>query len=36
MVSSMPNRAMNAGKNAVSGMARMGAATGLISSNSQR
>jgi hypothetical protein len=28
MVSSMPKRAMNAGRNAVIGMERMGAATG--------
>src|ERR1039457_7126320 len=36
IVSSMPNRAMKAGRNAVIGMERIGAATGLIRSWSQR
>src|SRR5271163_2838890 len=36
MVSSMPNKAMNAGRKAVSGIDRMGAATGLTNSKTQR
>ena len=36
MDSSMPNRAMNAGRKAVMGMERMGAATGLTRSCTQR
>src|SRR6266566_4243291 len=36
MVSSMPNKAMKAGKKAVIGMARIGAAIGFTSSKSQR
>src|SRR6202008_2649641 len=36
MVSSIPNKAMNAGRNAVIGMARMGAATGFTKSKSHR
>src|SRR6516164_2957206 len=36
IVSSIPNKAMNAGKKAVNGMARIGAATGLINSKTQR